>query len=123
MSLKIVGGFALGVALVAGCDDGTTAPRVVPSSQTSLGDGGIVSFDLKGGKRAAFKLINACEMLSVTANLGDTRTTITHPATTTHHRIGADARAKAGIGDGLVRIAVGLENVEDIIADLEPGLR
>jgi O-succinylhomoserine sulfhydrylase len=62
-------------------------------------------------------------MVSITANLGDTRTTITHPTTTTHHRIGAEARARAGIGDGLVRIAVGLENVEDIIADLEPGLR
>jgi O-succinylhomoserine sulfhydrylase len=83
------------------------------------GPGGIVSFDLKGGRKAAFRLINATKMLSVTANLGDTRTTITHPATTTHHRIGAAARARAGIGDGLVRIAVGLEDVEDIIADLE----
>jgi O-succinylhomoserine sulfhydrylase len=87
------------------------------------GHGGIVSFDLKGGKKAAFRLINATKMLSVTANLGDTRTTITHPATTTHHRIGPEARARAGIGDGLVRIAVGLEDIEDIIADLEAGLR
>jgi O-succinylhomoserine sulfhydrylase len=87
------------------------------------GHGGIVSFELKGGRKAAFRLINATKMLSVTANLGDTRTTITHPATTTHHRIGPEARARAGIGDGLVRIAVGLEDVEDIIADLEPGLK
>lgn len=86
------------------------------------GHGGIVSFDLKGGQRAAFRLIDATRMLSITANLGDTRTTITHPATTTHHRIGPEARARAGIGDGLVRIAVGLENIEDIIADLEAGL-
>jgi len=86
------------------------------------GHGGIVSFDLKGGRKAAFKLINATRMLSVTANLGDTRTTITHPATTTHLRIGPEARARAGIGDGLVRIAVGLEDVADIIADVERGL-
>ena len=97
-------------------------PQYKLARKQQRGDGGIVSFDLKGGRKAAFKLINATEMLSVTANLGDTRTTITHPATTTHHRIGPEARQRAGIGDGLVRIAVGLENVEDIIADLEPGL-
>ncbi len=87
------------------------------------GFGSIVSFDLKGGKAAAFRLINRTRMISITANLGDTRTTITHPATTTHYRIGAEARARAGIGDGLVRISVGLENIEDLIADLETGLR
>jgi O-succinylhomoserine sulfhydrylase len=62
-------------------------------------------------------------MLSITANLGDTRTTIAHPASTTHARITAEERARAGIGDGLIRISAGLENVEDIIADLEPGLK
>jgi len=98
-------------------------PQYRLARKQQRGHGGIVSFDLKGGRKAAFRLINSTKMLSVTANLGDTRTTITHPATTTHHRIGAEARARAGIGDGLVRIAVGLENVEDIIADLEPGLR
>ena len=87
------------------------------------GFGSIISFDLKGGKAAAFRVINRTRMISITANLGDTRTTITHPATTTHHRIGPEARKRAGIGDGLVRIAVGLENLEDLIADLEPGLR
>jgi O-succinylhomoserine sulfhydrylase len=97
-------------------------PQYRLARRQAKGPGGIVSFDLKGGRRAAFKLINSTRMLSVTANLGDTRTTITHPATTTHHRIGPEARARAGIGDGLVRIAVGLENVEDIIADLESGL-
>lgn len=96
-------------------------PQYTLACKQQNGQGGIVSFDLKGGKRAAFRLINATRMLSITANLGDTRTTITHPATTTHYRIGPEARARAGIGDGLVRIAVGLENVEDIIADLEPG--
>jgi O-succinylhomoserine sulfhydrylase len=98
-------------------------PQYRLARRQARGPGGIVSFELKGGRKAAFKLINATKMLSITANLGDTRTTITHPATTTHHRIGPEARARAGIGDGLVRIAVGLENIEDIIADLAPGLK
>jgi len=84
--------------------------------------GGIVAFELKGGKDAAWKLIDATRMLSITANLGDTKSTITHPATTTHSRMTPEQRAAAGIGDGLVRIAVGLESVADIQADLERGL-
>ena len=84
--------------------------------------GGIVAFELKGGKDAAWKLIDATRMLSITANLGDTKTTITHPATTTHSRMTPEQRAAAGIGDGLVRIAVGLESVADIQADLARGL-
>lgn len=84
--------------------------------------GGIVSFDLKGGKDAAWKLIDATNLLSITANLGDAKTTITHPATTTHSRVSPEARAAAGIGDGLVRIAVGLESIEDIQRDLAGGL-
>jgi len=84
--------------------------------------GGIVSFDLKGGKEAAWRVIDGTRLLSITANLGDTKTTITHPATTTHGRISPEARAAAGIGDGLVRIAVGLEGIEDIQADLLRGL-
>ena len=85
--------------------------------------GGIVSFEVKGGKDAAWRLIDATRLLSITANLGDAKSTITHPATTTHSRITPEARAAAGIGDGLVRIAVGLENVEDIKADLLRGLK
>ena len=84
--------------------------------------GGIVAFELKGGQPAAWKLIDATRMLSITANLGDTKTTITHPATTTHSRMTPEQRAAAGIGDGLVRIAVGLESVADIQADLARGL-
>ena len=84
--------------------------------------GGIVAFELKGGQPAAWKLIDSTKMLSITANLGDTKTTITHPATTTHSRMTAEQRATAGIGDGLVRIAVGLESVADIQADLARGL-
>jgi len=84
--------------------------------------GGIVAFELKGGQAAAWKLIDATRMLSITANLGDTKTTITHPASTTHSRMTPEQRAVAGIGDGLVRIAVGLESVADIEADLARGL-
>jgi O-succinylhomoserine sulfhydrylase len=84
--------------------------------------GGIVAFELEGGQAAAWKLIDATRMLSITANLGDTKTTITHPATTTHSRMTPEQRAAAGISDGLVRIAVGLESVADIQADLARGL-
>ncbi len=84
--------------------------------------GGIVAFDLKGGQDAAWKLIDATKLLSITANLGDTKSTITHPSSTTHSRMTAEQRDAAGIGDGLVRIAVGLESVSDIKADLARGL-
>ncbi len=84
--------------------------------------GGIVAFEVKGGKAAAWKVIDNTKMLSITANLGDTKTTITHPATTTHARITPEARAAAGISEGLIRIAVGLEAVIDIQNDLARGL-
>jgi O-succinylhomoserine sulfhydrylase len=84
--------------------------------------GAIVSFDVRGGREAAWRVIDATRLISITANLGDTKSTITHPATTTHGRISAEARAAAGIGDGLVRVAVGLESVEDLKADLARGL-
>ena len=84
--------------------------------------GGIVSFELKGGKDAAWKLIDSTRVVSITANLGDTKSTITHPATTTHGRISAEARAAAGIEEGLLRVAVGLEALTDIQADLARGL-
>ena len=83
--------------------------------------GGIVSFELKGGKEQAWKLIDATEMISITANLGDVKTTITHPATTTHGRLTPEARAVAGIKDSLVRISVGLETIADIKNDLLRG--
>lgn len=88
------------------------------ASQQQGAPGGIVSFDVAGGQEAAWKLIDHTRMLSITANLGDVKTTITHPATTTHGRWSAMARAEAGIGDGLIRIAVGLEDVADIQNDL-----
>ena len=85
--------------------------------------GGIVSFEVKPkagqtAQEAAWALIDATKLISITANLGDAKSTITHPATTTHSRVSAEARAAAGIQDGLVRIAVGLEHVEDLKADL-----
>ncbi|HSN38975.1 MAG TPA: O-succinylhomoserine sulfhydrylase [Burkholderiales bacterium] len=84
--------------------------------------GAIVSFDVKGGKDAAWRVVDGTRLISITANLGDTKTTITHPASTTHGRISPEARAAAGIGDGLLRVAVGLENIEDLKADLARGL-
>lgn len=84
--------------------------------------GGIVAFELAGGREAAWRLIDSTRLMSITANLGDTRTTITHPATTTHGRLSPEQRAAAGIGDGLVRLAVGLESVADLKADLARGL-
>src|SRR3990167_1481589 len=84
--------------------------------------GGIVSFEVKGGKEAAWRVIDNTRMISITANLGDTKTTITHPASTTHGRISPEARAAAGITDSLIRIAVGLEAVVDIQNDLARGL-
>jgi O-succinylhomoserine sulfhydrylase len=89
--------------------------------QQSAG-GAIVSFDVKGGKDAAWRLIDSTRLISITGNLGDVKSTITHPATTTHGRIPAAARAAAGIGDGLIRLSVGLEAVADLKADLERGL-
>ena len=85
--------------------------------------GGLLSFELKGGQEAGWKLIDSTQLLSITANLGDAKTTITHPATTTHGRLTAEQRAEVGISDGLIRVAVGLEDIEDIKADLLRGLR
>jgi len=86
-------------------------------SQQSSG-GAVLSFVLKGGQKAAWQVINKTKLMSITANLGDTKTTITHPATTTHSRLTQEQRNDAGIDDGLVRIAVGLEHIEDIVSDL-----
>ena len=82
--------------------------------------GGIVSFEVSGGKEGAFRLINNTKMISITANLGDTKSTITHPASTTHARLSEDERRQSNISDNLIRISVGLEDISDIIADLKP---
>ena len=84
--------------------------------------GGVVTFDIKGGKPATFEALNRLQLVDISNNLGDSKSMVTHPATTTHMRIGAEERAKLGIGDGTVRISVGLEDVDDIIADLTQAL-
>jgi O-succinylhomoserine sulfhydrylase len=84
--------------------------------------GSVLSFEVKGGKAAAWRVIDSTQLVSHTANLGDVKTTIIHPATTTHGRISPEARAAAGISDGLIRLAVGLEAVDDLKDDLSRGL-
>ncbi len=92
------------------------------AKQQQSGFGAVVSFEVEGGKDAAWRFIDATKVISITANLGDTKTTITHPGTTTHGRLPAAEREKAGIHDGLIRVAVGLEEIVDIQADLQRGL-
>lgn len=101
----------------------TSHPQHALAMQQQKNGGGIVSFDVKPqhgltAQESAWALIDSTKMISITANLGDAKSTITHPATTTHSRVTAEARAIAGIGDSLVRIAVGLEHIEDLKTDL-----
>lgn len=86
------------------------------------GFGGIVSFELRGGRTAAWRLIDSLELFSITANLGDTKSTVTHPATTTHSRLTDEERAAAGITEGLVRFSIGLEDGTDLQADISQSL-
>lgn len=95
--------------------------RALAQRQQASG-GAVVSFEVRGAREEAWTVVDQCRLLSITANLGDTKTTITHPASTTHGRISAEARAAAGISEGLLRVAVGLEAVADLQADLDRGL-
>ncbi len=97
-------------------------PQYDLAKQQQTTGGGIVSFEVKGGKEVAWRVIDSTRLISITANLGDTKSTLTHPASTTHGRISQEARDDAGITDGLLRIAVGLEAVQDIQTDLDRGL-
>jgi O-succinylhomoserine sulfhydrylase len=97
-------------------------PQHALAQRQQRAGGGIVSFEVRGGRAEAWRVVDATRMISITANLGDTKSTITHPASTTHGRITREARAAAGIGENLLRVAVGLEAVEDIKADLARGL-
>jgi O-succinylhomoserine sulfhydrylase len=102
-------------------------PQHAIAKRQQKSGGAVVSFELKGetpeAQRAnAWRVIDGTKICSITANLGDTRTTITHPATTTHSRVTPEARAAAGISEGLIRLAVGLENAGDIRNDLARGL-
>ena len=97
-------------------------PQHALAARQQKAGGAVLSFEVKGGREAAWRLIDATQLVSITANLGDVKSTITHPATTTHGRLSPEARAAAGITEGLVRLAVGLESVPDLQADLERGL-
>ena len=97
-------------------------PQHTLATRQQTGYGGIVAFEVKGGREQAWGVIDATRMLSITANLGDAKSTITHPATTTHGRLSTEQKAEAGISEGLIRISVGLEEVADIQADLARGL-
>ncbi|MCG2634060.1 MAG: O-succinylhomoserine sulfhydrylase [Gammaproteobacteria bacterium] len=99
-----------------------THPQHELAKQQQRAFGAIVSFEVVGGREAAWQVINSTEMLSITANLGDVKTTITHPATTTHGRLSDEGRERAGIHQNLMRVAVGLEDLNDIKADLQRGL-
>ena len=99
-----------------------THPQHELARSQQSGFGGVVSFVVEGERTAAWRVIDATEILSITANLGDVKSTITHPATTTHGRVSAQVKAISGIEEGLLRVAVGLENIEDIIEDLSRGL-
>jgi O-succinylhomoserine sulfhydrylase len=107
-----------GIARVIFCgrDD---HPQSELARRQMTGGGQIVTFEVEGGKAAAFRFLNALSIIRISNNLGDTKSLVTHPATTTHQRIGPAARAELGISDGMVRLSVGLEAVEDLAADLE----
>lgn len=97
-------------------------PQHTLAKQQQQTGGGIVTFEVKGGREAAWRVIDSSRLISITANLGDAKSTLTHPATTTHARISQEARDAAGISEGMLRIAVGLESVQDLQADLARGL-
>jgi len=97
-------------------------PQHALAQRQQKSGGAIVSFEVRGEREAAWKVVDASKLISITANLGDTKTTITHPASTTHSRITAEARAEAGIKENLLRVAVGLESLVDLQADLARGL-
>ena len=97
-------------------------PQYELAQRQQRGFGAVVSFEVKGGKEGAWRFIDATRLISITANLGDSKTTITHPATTSHGRLAPQEREAAGIRDSLIRIAVGLEDVGDLQADLARGL-
>ena len=97
-------------------------PQQALAAKQMTAGGTVVTFELAGGKDAAFRAMNAFRLIAVSNNLGDTKSLVTHPATTTHMRIGAEERAKLGITDGVLRLSVGLEDVEDLRDDLAQAL-
>jgi len=100
----------------------TSHPQHALAARQQRRFGGVLSFEVKGGREAAWRFIDATRLMSITANLGDAKTTITHPGSTTHGRLSPEAKAAAGISEGLIRIAVGLEDIEDLRKDCLRGL-
>jgi O-succinylhomoserine sulfhydrylase len=97
-------------------------PQHALAMRQMTGGGNVIAFDVKGGKEGAFRFGNALSIVKISNNLGDAKSLLTHPATTTHQRIGPAARAESGIGDGMVRLSCGLEDVADLLDDIEAGL-
>ena len=97
-------------------------PQAEIAARQMTGGGPMVAFNVKGGKARAFRFLNALNVIRISNNLGDAKSLITHPATTTHQRLSNDARAELGIGPGTLRLSVGLENPEDLIADIDSAL-
>jgi O-succinylhomoserine sulfhydrylase len=110
-----------GIARVLYCGS-ETHPQAALARRQMSGGGQVVTFEVEGGKPAAFRFINALEIIKISNNLGDTKSIITHPATTTHQRLKPEARAELAITDGMIRLSVGLEAPADLAADLERGL-
>jgi O-succinylhomoserine sulfhydrylase len=98
-------------------------PQVVLARAQMSGGGGVVTFEIAGGKDAAFRFVNALELIDISNNLGDAKSLITHPATTTHQRLGAEARAGLGVTDSTLRLSVGLEDAEDLCEDIAQALK
>src|SRR5579863_6372123 len=97
-------------------------PQAALAKRQMLGGGTLVTFDVKGGKAGAFEMANALSIISISNNLGDAKSLLTHPATTTHQRLKPEQRAHLGIGEGMVRLSVGLEDVDDLLEDLDQAL-
>jgi O-succinylhomoserine sulfhydrylase len=98
-------------------------PQAAIAAKQMKGGGQVVTFEVEGGKAAAFRFLNALRLVKISNNLGDAKSLITHPTTTTHQRLKPEARAELGITDGMVRLSIGLEAVDDIIADIDHALK
>ena len=97
-------------------------PQYALAQRQMTGGGTLVTFEVPGGKDGAFRVLNGLRLIALSNNLGDARSLVTHPATTTHMRIGADERARLGITDGTIRLSAGLEDIRDLLADLTTAL-
>jgi O-succinylhomoserine sulfhydrylase len=97
-------------------------PQAALAKRQMPGGGPMVAFEIKGGKKEAFRFMNALEIVKISNNLGDAKSLVTHPTTTTHQRLSPEARAELGIFDNSVRLSIGLEDVADLMADLDQAL-